>query len=95
MDKIKNEFFQLLEEIIQQKVDFDINRMRNIIKMKISEINDKVNILFFIKICSIVYFIYGLKLEDSPHETISQLCIGDFLYANLDNPNDVCINLYV
>lgn len=29
------------------------------------------------------------KCEDSPHDTISHLCIGDFLYGKLDNELEV------
>jgi Zn-dependent M16 (insulinase) family peptidase len=29
------------------------------------------------------------KFEDSPHDTISRICIGDFLYGNSDDPVDV------
>ena len=43
--------------------------MQNIIKMKISDLND--------------------KFEDSPHEKVSQLCIGDFLYGSSDNQSEV------
>lgn len=69
MDKIKGELMQILHDLAEQIIEFDSNRMNNIIKMKISEIND--------------------KLEDSPHETMSMICIGDFLYGNPSNPSDV------
>lgn len=68
LDIIKSQLAQLIDDLIEKKIPFDMNRMLNIIKMKISDIHD--------------------KLEDSPHETISQLCIGDFLYGNLDNENN-------
>lgn len=29
------------------------------------------------------------KCEDSPHETISHLCIGDFLYGSFENQIEV------
>ena len=40
--KIKPDFDILLDELIQSKTKFDLDRMNNIIKMKIAEINDKV-----------------------------------------------------
>lgn len=57
--------------------------------MKISEINDKVIIQISFNFFNNTSNYKQKQLEDSPHETISQLCIGDFLYGNLDNPNDV------
>ena len=42
LDKIKVDFDILLDELIQSKTKFDLDRMNNIIKMKIAEINDKV-----------------------------------------------------
>lgn len=69
LDNIKEELMQLLSDLTEEKIEFDSSRMDNVIKMKISEIHD--------------------KLEDSPHETMSMICIGDFLYGNPDNPLDV------
>lgn len=65
LEKIKPEFDVLLNDLIAQSAKFDLTRMNNLIKMKISEIND--------------------KLEDEPHQTVSKVCIGDFLYGSLEN----------
>jgi hypothetical protein len=42
LDKIKAEFFSIMQEIVSKKTTLDMNRLTNIIKMKISEIQDKV-----------------------------------------------------
>jgi hypothetical protein len=55
-------FDNIINEIITQPAKFDLERMRNILKMKISEVID--------------------KLEDDPHDTVSRICIGDFLYGD-------------
>lgn len=68
-DRIKKELMVMLNELVDRKKEFDMNRMQSIIKMKIAEIKS--------------------KCEDSPHETISHLCIGDFLYGSFENPIEV------
>lgn len=45
VDKIKKEFFELLNKIIDKRVEFDLKRMHSLIKTKISEIDDKVTSL--------------------------------------------------
>ncbi len=41
LHKIKNDLDNLLSELASSKIEFDLNRMHNLIKMKIAEINDK------------------------------------------------------
>jgi predicted XRE-type DNA-binding protein len=41
LDKIKSEFYDILNKIIEQ-ADLDMQRIANIIQMKICDINDKV-----------------------------------------------------
>ena len=62
------EFDLLLDDLIENKSKFDMNRMANLIKMKISDIND--------------------KFKDKPHQTVSKVCIGDFLYGSLENQRE-------
>jgi Zn-dependent M16 (insulinase) family peptidase len=46
LDDVRFEFFQLLTDIFETRnVPFDNNRLANIIKMKIAEIDDKVKAL--------------------------------------------------
>jgi hypothetical protein len=42
LSKIKEELFTLLRDLLAQKVPFDLNRMKSIIKMKICETIDRV-----------------------------------------------------
>ncbi len=42
LNKIKLDLDNLLSVLVQNKSEFDMKRMLNLIKMKISEINDKV-----------------------------------------------------
>jgi Zn-dependent M16 (insulinase) family peptidase len=67
LDQIRQEFFELMNDLVNNRQTFDLTRLQNILKMKISELND--------------------KLEDSPHETLCQICIGDFLYGSEDESN--------
>ena len=41
LNKIKDDFNSILNDIIDKNIDFDMKRVVNIIKMKIAEINDK------------------------------------------------------
>lgn len=68
LEKMKPEFDLLLDDLIENKSKFDMNRIANLIKMKISDIND--------------------KFEDEPHQTVSKVCIGDFLYGSLENQRE-------
>ena len=43
LDKIKPELFKIFDDIVQKKSPFNIDRLKNLIKMKISELNDKVS----------------------------------------------------
>ncbi len=45
IDKIKDDFFTILHDLVDKKTFFDMSRLQNILKMKISEIQDKVSFI--------------------------------------------------
>lgn len=42
LSKIKPDFETILSDVIEERHEFDINRIFNLIKMKVAQINDKV-----------------------------------------------------
>ena len=52
LDAVRSEFFQLLDDLfVTRKTPFDTKRLANIIKMKITDIDDKVSRLGFLFFC--------------------------------------------
>jgi hypothetical protein len=82
-------FFSRLDEIInglfEKHVALDMDRLRSIIQMKIFEIKDKVSHDFCCCASNArpdLCFWVEKKFEDHPHDIISKICIGDFLYGD-------------
>ena len=46
LDKIKGEFFGIITDLVEKRVEFDAKRMQSLIKTKISELDDQVKQLF-------------------------------------------------
>ena len=42
LDKIKEEFFAIIRDLVEKRTEFDMNRMQSLIKTKISELDDQV-----------------------------------------------------
>ncbi len=47
LDKIKEEFFTIIRDLVEKRTDFDMNRMQSLIKTKISELDDQVALFIF------------------------------------------------
>ena len=95
LDKIKGEFFGIITDLVEKRVEFDAKRMQSLIKTKISELDDQVKQLLIASNRSryfscVNYIIFLNKYEDEPHEKLSLLCIADFLYGSLENQKEVC-----
>lgn len=74
LEKIKGEFYEIIRKLVDKQTPFDLSRVANIIKMKISEIHDKFEDEphSAISLVCIGDFLYGH--DDNPAEFRSRFC---------------------